>query len=59
VKTAGSFGCSVAANTTGERELLEEASHTFDIFRFVWVDLRVYAFEVGVGEDGWGTVAGT
>ena len=47
VNRAGRLGRDVAADVAGERELLEELPHAFNVLALVRVDLRVRAFEVG------------
>ena len=56
VDAAGRFGRSVAANSAGERELLEETLHPFQIFSLVRIDLGVGALEVALGQDRRGPV---
>jgi endo-alpha-1,4-polygalactosaminidase (GH114 family) len=45
VNTSRSLGSCVTANTSRERELLEEALHTLGILRLVRVDFGVDSFE--------------
>ena len=56
VDAAGRFGRSVAANSAGERELLEETLHPFHIFSLVRIDLGVGPLEVALGQDRRGPV---
>ena len=58
VDGAGSLGGAVAADASGEGELLEELEEAGFVLRLVGVDLGVGAFEVGVGEGGGCSVAG-
>jgi hypothetical protein len=44
------FRRSVAANSAGERELLEETLHPFHVFSLIRIDLGVGAFEVALGQ---------
>jgi hypothetical protein len=49
----------VAAVSTGEGELLEEALHAFLVLRSVWVSFAPDALEVEVGNEARRTMAGT
>ena len=51
VDAAGGFGGAVAADAAGERELLEEALQSRQVFTLVRVDLGIRPFEVGLGQD--------
>lgn len=49
--------CHVAANTSWERECLEELLETFNVFTLVRVNLAVDAFQVEVGDESGCAVA--
>jgi hypothetical protein len=53
------LGCHVAAMTTREGKLLEEALHAFLVLRGVWVGLAPDALEVEVGNEAGRSMAGT
>src|ERR1700730_5286711 len=57
VDGAGSLGSDVAREAAGKRELLEQALHALFVLSDVGVDLRVGAFEVGVGDNSGAAVA--
>jgi hypothetical protein len=59
VDTSDHLGCHVAAVSTGEGELLEEALHAFLVLRGVWVGLAPDALEVEVGNETRRSMAGT
>jgi len=48
----------MAADASGERELLEEFLQAFKVLRDGWIDLGVDAFEIAVGESCGRAVAG-
>ena len=52
------FGGAVAADTAGERKLLEELQHAFFIFTFVGVNFRVSSFQVDRSQHAWCAMAG-
>jgi hypothetical protein len=53
------FRGDVAADMTGEGELLEEALHPFVVFAFIGIDFAVGAFQVHGTKDAGGSVART
>src|SRR5262245_7188694 len=56
---AGRFGRGVAGNTSGERELFEEALHAAAVASDVGVELRVRAFQPRIGDHTGSAVSGT
>jgi hypothetical protein len=59
VNRAWRFRCDMAADVTGERELLEELPHPLKVFALVRIDLGVGAFEIGRSQHARRAMPGT
>src|SRR5579862_2947906 len=59
VDRSGNMRAGMTGNTSRGRELPKQDAQSFEVLRYLWIDFRVGAFQVGLRDDGWSAVAGT